>query len=476
MKKNLVVICLDTLRRDMIHHMGVDFIQTPNLDAFARQSILFENAYGEGLPTIQFRRAAMTGIRTFPWRFGEDTRGLYGKGMGWHKVPPEHTLLSEYLVRQGYATGLYADTYHLFKPTMNFQRGFIAWEAIRGLEGDCYQTGNFRKLDLSRHCLHPEDIYGNHFAYQYAWNMRKRRGEEDWTTAQVFTKASEFLEDNADNQPFFLWIDSFHPHEPFDPPKEYADLYYRNDAVRDIWFAGHNKGMSEEETQRCKALYYGLVTFVDKWVGRFLDRLKALGLEENTIVAVVSDHGTELGEHGKLGKSPGNLYNAVTNLVFMLKVPGSGYEDHRVKAFVQDHDYLPTFMNLLGLPYDSQVEGVDLWPLVEGKVNSIRDHIIGGWGPEAFVRDEQWSYLANWNTMKHEALFHYPDDPTEQKDVAADHPQVVQIMRERLERFFAEPLPVVSREMLLDEIYLPRMFMMNRYGPSRTEVVRSGER
>ena len=87
-KKNLVVICLDTLRRDMIHHLGVDFIQTPNLDAFARQSIVFENAYGEGLPTIQFRRAAMTGIRSFPGRYSEDTRGLHPKGMGWHKVPP----------------------------------------------------------------------------------------------------------------------------------------------------------------------------------------------------------------------------------------------------------------------------------------------------------------------------------------------------------------------------------------------------
>ena len=91
MSMNLVVICLDTFRADMIHHVGVDFIKTPNMDALAKESIIFEKAYAEGLPTIQFRRAALTGIRSFPWRYYDDTRGLFGKGMGWHKIPAGQT-------------------------------------------------------------------------------------------------------------------------------------------------------------------------------------------------------------------------------------------------------------------------------------------------------------------------------------------------------------------------------------------------
>ena len=143
---NCIVICLDTFRADCIRHLGAhENMQTPTLDAMARDGVWFENAFAEALPTVPARRSLFTGIRGFPWRWTINTTGSSpgAPGMpGWHGVPPHQQTLAERLSRAGYATGLVADTYHLFKPTMNFTRGFMNWEFFRGQEADPYRLGN----------------------------------------------------------------------------------------------------------------------------------------------------------------------------------------------------------------------------------------------------------------------------------------------------------------------------------------------
>jgi len=117
---NVVLICLDTFRSDLIGpDKKLSFVETPNLDDFAGQAVSFDRAFGESQPTLQCRRAFMTGMRGFPYKWNFDRRGHWHHASGWHKIPPEQDTLAEILLKRGYWTGLIADVYHLFKPTMN---------------------------------------------------------------------------------------------------------------------------------------------------------------------------------------------------------------------------------------------------------------------------------------------------------------------------------------------------------------------
>ena len=88
---NLVVMVLDTLRYDCVHHKeapGIAKVSTPHFDALRRDGVSFSAAYGEAEPTVPVRRALWTGLRSFPWRFDYDTKGLWPNARGWHKIPP----------------------------------------------------------------------------------------------------------------------------------------------------------------------------------------------------------------------------------------------------------------------------------------------------------------------------------------------------------------------------------------------------
>ena len=146
---NLVVICVDTFRADIIgKNRKLSFVKTPYLDTLARESVVFDKCFGEGEPTIPVRRCLFTGVRSFPWRFETPNEGLQPAGMGWHPIPHKHTTLAERLHDVGYCTGLVTDTYHMFKPTMNFTRGFLSWRFIRGQENDAYRSGPISEIDL----------------------------------------------------------------------------------------------------------------------------------------------------------------------------------------------------------------------------------------------------------------------------------------------------------------------------------------
>jgi len=225
MKPNVIVICIDSLRADCVGpDKAMDFVQTPHIDRLASQSVIFDRCYAEGLPTIQVRRCFFTGHRSYPWRQAIPDEGLQPAGPGWHPIAHDEDTLAEMLHDAGYLTGLVADTYHMFKPTMNFTRGFVSWEFIRGQENDPLCSGPMDRIDLAAHVPVDEATPAHHpTVAQYLLNSLGRRGEEDWQCAQVFRKASRWLEDNRNQGPFFLWVDSFTPHELWDPPRHYAD-------------------------------------------------------------------------------------------------------------------------------------------------------------------------------------------------------------------------------------------------------------
>ena len=442
---NLLVVCIDTLRADLIDDPGV---HTPHLAAAARSGVRFTSAFGEAQPTIQTRRTLFTGRRSFPWRFRFDTKGLGGGGAtGWHKIPPEQPTLAERLVERGYATGLVADTYHMFKPTMNFTRGFLSWDFLRGQESDPWRAGTLPAAALAAHLpAAPVDRRRHAGMTQYLLNQRDRRGEEDWQAPRVFRAAARWLEDNRDNDPFFLWVDSFDPHEPWDPPAGYADAYFRADGLRDYIFPQNFAGISEAEKARTRALYYGEVTLVDRWLGYLLERLDGLGLREETLLALVSDHGTELWDDGRFGKSAGHLHPYNTQLNLILRHPDGTGAGTTVDAFVQGHDLAPTLLHLLGVPHEP-LDGGNLWDLVTGARGALRDHVVIGWGPRASIRDREWNVCLGFTAeAAAPEAYDLRADPGEMHDVAAEAPEAVAAAQARLEAVLGGPLPYRTPE------------------------------
>ena len=472
---NLVVLVLDTLRYDCVHHKeapGIAKVITPHFDALRRDGVSFSAAYGEAEPTIPVRRALWTGLRSFPWRFDYDTKGLWPNARGWHKIPPEHTTLSELLLAQGYKTCLIGDVYHIFKSTQNFTRGFFNFDFVRGQETDNWKGGS---LDLIREeaqkCVKGELDPGKHAALvQYLLNKRHFKQEAELTGGIVVQRAMDWLKENHDDGPFMLWLESFDPHEPWDPPRPYASRYYDfpegKDGVEFIYPPEAARG-TDEEKERTKALYYGEITYMDAMIGRLMNTLADLGRLDDTVVMVTCDHGTELLDHGRFGKSADHLYAHNTQVNWIVRHPqGAGGHGREIDAFVQNHDIVPTALDLLGL--------LDKWPgatsvdrpewagrsakdLIEGKSGATgRDYVITGWGNMASVRDRDWNYVVRFEDPEGtERLFDLRNDPYELKDVASSHADRVKERRRRLEALTGQELGTKLPDGPLDDTMAP---------------------
>lgn len=443
---NVIVICCDTLRADVVDHTWKDRVEMPNVDRLRAEGVTFTRAYGDAYPTIPSRRGFYTGRRAFPFQHDLDDRGSVPNAIGWYAIPHEYTTLAETLSEKGVMTGLVSDLYHEFKPTMNFTRGFISHDYIRGQETDRVRSGPLAKIDLKPH-MHPDEQDAKrHSGYtQYLLNMLDRQGEEDYLPARVFRSAMRWIDDNAAHKPFYLHVESFAPHEFWDPPKAFADAYFKKDGVVDYMYPQFFQGrfkFSEDEIARTKALYYGYCTFVDRWIGRFLQKLDEHKLWDNTAVIFTSDHGTELWDKGKFGKSAVHAEDYNTRLNLIVRHPDRGFAGKKIDSFAMNIDLAPTVCKLLGVESSEPYDGQDLLPLIEGRAKSKHEHIIAGWSNEAFIRTENYKLsLHSADPSKRTVLFDLANDPGERENVAAAKPEVVKDLRGKLEAFFGQPLP-----------------------------------
>jgi len=453
MKYNLIVICCDTFRADIVgDDQKLSFVKTPNLDRLAKESVVFTRCYPEGLATMPVRRCFFTGIRTFPWRFDTPCEGMHMRvGYGWHPIPHEQDTMAELLHDAGYVTGFIADTFHLFKPSCNFTRGFLSWEFIRGHENDMLRTGPLDRINLADHVPEEEADYVKHpTVVQYLLNALDRSYEEDYYAAKVFRSAARWLEDNRKNAPFFLWIDSFSPHEMWEPPRYYADAYFTAPGAKDYilpQIVNRLKGRTEADIERTKALYYGFVTFVDRWIGHLFQTIEAIGLWDSTIVMFVSDHGTELMDKGQFSKSASKLYPYTTRLNWFIRHP-KGPRGVRCDAWVQSQDFFPTVMRLLDADH-GEVDGYDVWSLATGeRTQPVRDHVITACQNFVCVRDDDFSVHLDVSKGRDEAVravHNLRSDPDENEDVAKNYPEAAQLAIKRVEELTGG-LPADFRE------------------------------
>jgi arylsulfatase A-like enzyme len=424
---NVVLIIIDSLRKDHVGAYGNSWIKTPSLDAFARESLRFTRAYPESLPTICARRAIHTGFRTFPYK-DRPSEQRHAPAYGWLPIPREQATLAETLEARGYQTMLVTDTYHQFRPPMDFNRGFDSCYWIRGQEKDHYRPilpASDEEI-RERYLLHGEALK----ARQYLANTRGRETEEDWFAPRVFLRATEFLEAASKREPFFLVVDNYDPHEPWDPPEKYTSLYYPDgydgpEPFTSIY--GRDDYLTERQLRRMRALYAGEVTMVDHWLGRFLDRMDELDLFENTLLILLSDHGHALGEHGYTGKPHYALWPELTDIVFMIRHPEGKGAGETSDYYASTHDVAPTILGFLGVEPVQPMEGQDLSMLLEGRGPEQRPHFTLGYSEFVWARDEGYAMFGR-NDGEEARLYDLLADPKMDRDVAAKRPDLVRRM------------------------------------------------
>ncbi|MDO8682571.1 MAG: sulfatase [Armatimonadota bacterium] len=430
---NIVLVILDTLRQDHVGAYGNDWIHTPHLDAFAAESVTFTRAYPESLPTLPVRRALHTGIRTYPFKNHCNYKGDFKGAPGWGPIPEELDTMPELLQAQGFRTAFITDTYHQFKPSKNFHRGFDEWIWIRGQEGDKFKSGpppsresiesHFPEINKE-----PDRLKG--FLKCIARNASYRLNEKDYYSPQVFREASRWLWDNQDAEKFMMIVDSFDPHEPWDPPVYFRKLYDPDDDCKDVIHSryGFHEGVfTPREMKRLQANYAGEVTMVDKWFGHFMENLRVTGRLKDTAVAVISDHGHNIGhdprDKGLVCKQGHPMTRAVADLVLIVRHPQGEGAGTKCGHLVYNHDLTATLFNFAGVTPEKKIDGIDFWPTALGKSGAIREHVSVAWGPLVTVIDEEWWYNANVYGAE-PLLYRYLEDPQLLNNLADKHPDI----------------------------------------------------
>jgi len=440
-KLNLIHIGVDTWGTHWLGCYGAKQVRTPNVDSLLGRAAMFTQAYPEVLPTIPCRRSIYTGRRIFPSEMVLQ-RDDQVKIRGWHQLFTEDVTISETLKAAGYTTGFVTDLYHQFKPDKNFHRGFDSWRYIRGQEQDRLESGPRSAIRIEdythpsqRKAMGSQKMFG---PFQYLLNRREWKSDDDWLAAQVFREAGRWLENNSsENQPFYLHIESFSPHEYWDPPEDYYRLYMKSNyrGPRLISPPQTTEHMTPVEVEHARALYAGLVTFVDAQIGRLLKKIEALGLMKNSIIVFVADHGTMMGERNELHKGETRIREQVTHTPLAIYHPQRQWEGRRIGGFVQHTDLMPTLLELLGVKAPARVTGESLVALIDERRDSKREMTVTGWGEHGSVRTHEWNYIGRWSPGgRFEQLYNVQKDPLELDEVSAQNPAVVQEFRAKLKQ------------------------------------------
>jgi len=436
--KNLIFIMLDSFRQDHVSiynqgkevFEGVSPCQTPNIDKFAKDCVIFENVYPCGLPTIPVRYELMTGQFSLPFR-------------KWMPLNPEDITIAEILRREGYICGFISDTYHYRAPNMNYHRGFHSYQWIRGQEYDPWVSSSPRR-DINSYVNEHYPAEWRARIKQFLANTDSFTEEKHWFPAQVVERAIDWLKKNRQHKHNFLWIDSFDPHEPWDPPQKfdtYTDPNYKGPRLIMPMGGLVDKWATPEEVQFIRGLYAGESAFVDYCLGDLFEALKNLGYYEDSLIILTADHGHPLADHGD------RMYSELLKVPFLVRLPDGENSGHRTKALAQFPDVLPTFLELLGLGNNNiAMQGRSFVPVLKKEADNHRSAVIAGYhqGFHRCVRNQSLSYIQT-PANEPDELYSLSDDPYEQHNLIDEYPAEARKLAGHFGNIFRREIPRIIK-------------------------------
>lgn len=388
---NVLFVSIDDLRPELGCY-GNQEISTPNFDMFSRGATTFMRAYCQAAVCAPSRASVMTGLRPDTNRVW-DLKGKFRINL------PDVVTIPQHFHKHGYYTVSMGKIFHNHMPDrISFDepdlrpRKYMTPEMIDREPESFYHDAELNR-ELAevrqRRLARNPNAYADGWAYGRATESFDGPDDEFYDGAQTKLAIETMRRLKQKDQPFFLALGYYRPHLPFVAPKKYWDLYNRdsismatnpflpkNSPVMAMNSAYELKGcydlehvkhpavakLTEEEARLLKHGYYASVSFVDACLGKLMNGLVELGLEQDTIVVIWGDHGWKLGEHGSWCKQTN--YDIDVRVPLMIRVPGGTGQGAKCDAIVELVDLYPTLCDLAQIPIPAGLEGSTFTPLL----------------------------------------------------------------------------------------------------------------
>ncbi len=445
MRPNVVIVYTDQHRYDMLGSSGNPWIRTPSLDRFAAEGVQFTRGYATCPVCVPSRVGLFTG------RYNH-TNGSYNNS---RLLRPREYDLAEWLKRQaGYATALIGKD-HCF----GAHRLPQAFDFVR----EAHHCGFAPPLNAAEQRVNA--VRQHQMQVPFADNPLD---PADDVTGGLFRSAREYVsERNGQEQPFFLWLSIPDPHPPYMVPEPYRSMYDAVELPPPAWVEGEMDAKPHRQRQvvewdrygveysgdridTLRRIYAGMVSYIDDEMGRFVDHLRDVGLDENTVVLFTADHGDYMGDHRMIRKGP-HVYEALVHVPLLARFPGQ-FPPRPTDAMVTNIDICPTICDLVGIAPPEGVQGRSFAPVLRGHADAHHQRVFlehgdpgrplqpgelspeecerlrhdtghhlcptVSRGPVKGVRSDRWKYVYNAGDV--DELYDLHTDPHELRNLAAD--------------------------------------------------------
>jgi len=365
-RSNVLFIMADDYRPELATYGSP--AHTPNLDRLARRAVQFDRAYCQQAVCNPSRSSMLTGLRP-------DTLKLWSNGTHFRELNPDVTTLPQHFKAHGYDTRCVGKIFHNWHTK---EKGDArSWSAPEFLH---YESHGHDAPQVAGP-LPPNLVSGGGRLYTDVPLTECRDvPDEAYYDGRVAAEAVRVLAEIKD-RPFFLAVGFWKPHAPFNAPKKYWDLYDRaklpplnssrpvgapdlafHDSREVLGLPGSRITATPELAAEMRHGYFANIAYLDAQLGKVLDALDRSGAAERTIVVFVGDHGYHLGEHMQWGKT--SNFELDARVPLMIATPGGRHAGRRTASFAELVDLFPTLTALCGLPAVSQLEGVNLAPVL----------------------------------------------------------------------------------------------------------------
>ncbi len=446
-KPNILFIMADQHRFDYLGSAGASFLNTPNLDRIAECGVRFTQCTTNSPVCAPARIGLATGLQ--PSRLGSVDNSSF--------LPRSVQTYYQRLRDHGYRVGCIGKL-DLAKP-----------DHYNGRYGD-------RPCVFGWGFTHPEECEGKMHAgssptpigpYTYYLQEQgllqafyedyRKRSAKGWIKdashdsvlpvaafedVYIGRRAAEWIASIPDDFPWHYFVSFVGPHDPFDPPTEYADRYRQAempDAIRDsmegkpAWVRNRARIMQPEEIAVARRQYCAAIQLIDDQIGLMLDSLERRGMLENTYIIFSSDHGEMLGDHGLYTKSV--AYESSLRVPFI--IAGPGIEWGRVSdALVELIDINPTICELASLPAQENIDARSVAPILRGETTEHRTETVSAIRHFRCLRTHETKLIQNYNDIVE--LYDLSRDPSELCNIAQDQPKLVRTLGQRLAQRFRE--------------------------------------
>ena len=427
-KPNILFIMCDQLRADIFSCVGGS-AHTPNIDALAAEGVCFTNCMTVAPLCVPARVSLMTG--KYPHSNG-----------AWDNAPyilsPDADLWPKVIRDQGYSTSVFGKL-HLHSDYGDM----IAYEpTVRGYGFDFVNeiSGPHSSTQTRTHLSEMWMEKGLWETYCLDMDTRKKPfakptplPTEAYYDVYVGTESRKYLEEYSGEKPWFCHVSFGGPHEPWDAPRPYSEMYAPDDMPKplpqtadakpdrprgmvDANFNKLNCRCSEETAAELRANYSGTVTLIDEQIGALIKTIKRRGEWDNTVVLLTSDHGELNGDHGMVKKR--NFYRGALNIPLIIRTPETvGRDEHFCDALTSFLDVGTTLTDYAGGTQDYIQFGRSLKPLIENGGTEFRDCVISELSGELMYMDRKWKMVTNAQGEVYQ-LFDLENDPDELLNMA----------------------------------------------------------